>query len=363
MRKLVAVFVFGCIGLFAVSANAQTQSKSKKDVTSKTKPGAKAVKAPMPAKDTVGKGTLAKAHHHHKHHAKPIACSQVEETVELEGGKQKMEIDIRNGGVYINGDLVSTIVNPKTECHKIVINLREEDTVEKRKVTLIDEEKTTHHAILGVYTDPAEEKFGARITSVMKNSPASEAGLKAGDLITGVNTKAVKSSNDLIEVIGDHNGGEKVIISYDREGHEYNAEAVLEETMPYRRYETYEYRVPDLHGDKRIPPAFFNSNMFNGYDNAFEYTPEMGVSAKTDKYERGVLVLEVKPNSPAEDAGLQSGDVILRVDNFRTATTEDLQDILDDVWVNQSVAIKYRRDGKINITHLHFSKGRGKKNF
>src|SRR5262249_17997865 len=45
---------------------------------------------------------------------------------------------------------------------------------------------------------------------------------------------------------------------------------------------------------------------------------------------QGVLVREVMPGTPAEKAGLKAGDVIVRVDGKRVASTEDLRSALRD---------------------------------
>ena len=56
----------------------------------------------------------------------------------------------------------------------------------------------------------------ARLVSVSVNGPADKAGLQAGDIITAVDGKAVKSYADLIRQIRAHKAGDKVKIKYKR---------------------------------------------------------------------------------------------------------------------------------------------------
>jgi len=68
-------------------------------------------------------------------------------------------------------------------------------------------------------------KSGALVTSVQPDSPASHAGLKAGDVITAVNGKPVTSPRDLINAIPD--AGETISVTIVREKKETTLRASL----------------------------------------------------------------------------------------------------------------------------------------
>ena len=356
MKNLIVLVSVLCLGWCAPAVYAQNAPKKVK-----SNPTSGQVKAGAPAKETVKSLGHAVKKHHKK---RPIACTQKEEVIELENGHQTMVIEVKQGGLYINNDLVSTVGDARKECHKIIINIREDDTLEEKTVAVFDAEKPhTHRAILGVYTDPYGDANGARVSSVVSNGPADDAGIRKGDLITKIGNKPINSSKDLIETIEDHNGGEKVRVTLERDGKEMEVVALLADKITHKRHETYDYSVPDLHATFRMPQAFIHSYKYLGEDNSFEYTPEMGISGKTDNEERGVKVLDVKPNSPAYDAGIEPGDIIIRVDNFRTATVDDLRDVLDDVWLHQTVNVKLIRKGDTKIARLHFSTEHSKRDF
>ncbi len=311
----------------------------------------------------VKKDTAIKHHHlahHHKKHTSVV--TENEETIELEGHDQKMVVEVKNGGMYVNGDLVSTIGNAKKEDHKVVINLRDDvpnnsaDEHEKRVARSAGyEDEYYYKAMLGVYTETVGGD-GAKVLTVMRNSPADEAGIMPGDIITYINKRAVHNPTDLIDAIGDHNGGEKISVTYYRRDAKVIADAVLVDMVAHRRHDTYEYEVPDLHGDLKIHAPFNHTYMFNYVDGSLEYTPRLGVKAKSASNGRGVVLLEVKPNSPAEEAGLQNGDIITRMDHLRTATVDDIQDILDDAWPNQRIEVQFKRAGVLMFAHLKFGK-------
>jgi serine protease Do len=60
----------------------------------------------------------------------------------------------------------------------------------------------------------------------------------------------------------------------------------------------------------------------------------------------GALVQSVEDNTPAEDAGIQHGDVILSVDGHKVKTTRDLIGYVSSQGPNASVKLDVWRDGK-----------------
>lgn len=74
-------------------------------------------------------------------------------------------------------------------------------------------------AFLGVTTQPCPSgQQGAQIGMVQSGSPADQAGLKAGDVITAVDGNAVTSPQDLRQRIFGHQPGDQVTITYTRAG-------------------------------------------------------------------------------------------------------------------------------------------------
>ena len=59
---------------------------------------------------------------------------------------------------------------------------------------------------------------GAAVVSVTEGGPAEKAGIKANDIITEVNGKAISGKSDLSAVISEHAAGDKLTLSIYRQG-------------------------------------------------------------------------------------------------------------------------------------------------
>lgn len=66
--------------------------------------------------------------------------------------------------------------------------------------------------------------------------------------------------------------------------------------------------------------------------------------------EKGALVVNIIPRSPAHKAGLTEGDIIISINNKQVNSIEDLQDILRTMKVGEIVDIKFYRGNKIMNT-------------
>jgi putative serine protease PepD len=72
------------------------------------------------------------------------------------------------------------------------------------------------HAYLGVSLSSSSTT--ARVAAVRSGTPAARAGLKAGDVITALDGKAIASSGELESAIGAHKPGDSVSLTYTRNG-------------------------------------------------------------------------------------------------------------------------------------------------
>ena len=58
---------------------------------------------------------------------------------------------------------------------------------------------------------------------------------------------------------------------------------------------------------------------------------------------KGVLVMRVVPNTPAEEAGIRKGDVIVQIDGEEVTQAEELQNLVENSQIGQSLKLKLRR--------------------
>ena len=82
-------------------------------------------------------------------------------------------------------------------------------------------------ARFGVVPDFSDDKGGALVERVRIGTPADAAGLKAGDRITAVNGKPVKDVRTFAAMVREFRDGEKVELTFARDGKEQKAQAVM----------------------------------------------------------------------------------------------------------------------------------------
>jgi hypothetical protein len=82
-------------------------------------------------------------------------------------------------------------------------------------------------AYLGTIPDMTSSPGGVRITGVRAGSPAEQAGLKAGDIITAIGAKPVANLYDMTDALRSHQAGDTVVVVAKREGVEVRVTAVL----------------------------------------------------------------------------------------------------------------------------------------
>ncbi len=148
----------------------------------------------------------------------------------------------------------------------------------------------------------------AVVTNIDADSPAEKAGIKARDIITAVNGKAIRSSADVRNRIGLVPVGEQVEFKFLRDGATKTAKVKVE--RPYEVLGTSGESVPQLAGAAV-------SNIVRG----------MPMYGRVE----GVIVVGIEPRSPAWQHGLRPGDIILGVNRKKTRSIKELTGLLRSV--------------------------------
>ncbi len=76
-----------------------------------------------------------------------------------------------------------------------------------------------------------------------------------------------------------------------------------------------------------------------------EVTPEIAQQFGLEEAE-GVLIGDVIPDSPAEESGLERGDVIVSVNGIEVNNPQELQDAVRDIEIGQQAQLLVKRDGR-----------------
>jgi serine protease Do len=173
--------------------------------------------------------------------------------------------------------------------------------------------------------------YGVVIEGVEPGSPAEKAGLKGGDVITGVNGQPVKSGNDLVNPIAMAPIGSKVKLSYVRDRAQKETTATVEDRT--RVFPNAAGRMGEQPGEQ-APPEF-------GL-HVKDLTPDRARQLGMDG-SKGVLVSEVDPASFADDLGFGRGDVIAEVNRQSVNTVEEYQKAVAQLKPGSNVVFKVLR--------------------
>ncbi len=144
---------------------------------------------------------------------------------------------------------------------------------------------------------------GARIDSVVPNSPASAAGLRRGDIVTSFNGHDVATSSQFMVQVANLKSGTSVPINIIRAGQEQKLAVTVADKESFEALARGSLGTPEQGG----------SDTFFGME-VETFTPQMARELGTRAYD-GVYVTRVSPNSPADVAGIADGTIILQLDN------------------------------------------------
>ncbi len=140
-----------------------------------------------------------------------------------------------------------------------------------------------------------ESEKGALVADVMDGGPAEKAGIKRGDVITSFDGEEIKEMSELPYIVASTPVGKKVIVEVVRKG----------------RKKKFEVEVGEIKEEKGAPAARESKPKLGMTVN--EITPELARKLELSE-DSGVVVVRVDANSPAKEANIRPGDVILEVD-------------------------------------------------
>lgn len=190
---------------------------------------------------------------------------------------------------------------------------------------------------------PGERLAGALITEVVTGSPAEQAGLQAGDRILSVDDQEVGLDQNLGEIIAGYKPGDQVALEVVNNGETRQVEVTLGENPDEagRAYLGVSYSpvpmqvLPNQPGE---PMPFPNI--------PWDQMPGMNPQELPEGVSGGVLIGQVEADSPAADAGLQDGDLIIAVEG---ETVSDPQTVVQAVQAKQpgdKISLEIYRSGE-----------------
>ncbi|MEA5115343.1 MAG: DegQ family serine endoprotease [Geobacteraceae bacterium] len=163
---------------------------------------------------------------------------------------------------------------------------------------------------------------GALVNGVVEGGPAAKAGIRQGDIITGIDGREVKDVQQLQRVVADTPIGKKVELTVFREGKPLKLQLVLGNA--------------DSAGARQARP---------------EEQPSVWLGMTVDDLPRelrmrgmsGVFISGIDPEGAAAEAGLQRGDIILSVNGRKIATIADYNKVVSESIKKRSAVFLIRR--------------------
>jgi len=151
---------------------------------------------------------------------------------------------------------------------------------------------------------------GALVASVIADSPAARAGIKAGDVIVSVDGAAVDDPTAFNYRFSTRSPGGTAQIGLIRQGRDMVVPVALQSLPDTPRQEL----------EIRARSPFRGATVAN-------LSPALADELRLDPNTEGVVVTEVADGSEAQSIGFQKGDIIVSVNNQKIAKPADLERI------------------------------------
>lgn len=210
---------------------------------------------------------------------------------------------------------------------------------------IVDElkvDRVVHRGWLGVQIQGLDEDLarslgvtssdGALVADVTDDSPADEAGLMVGDVITKFADTTIDSPKTLSKVVADQEPGSTARVQVWRDGSKKTLKVTVAEMdkpanllASNRSGETTQNRL-----GLRLAPLTDN------------YRARLGTPEDVD----GVVVESVQPGSEAAEKGLRPGDVITRVNGHEVSSPETVENEMDSADNDRVLVLVRRGDGQ-----------------
>lgn len=174
------------------------------------------------------------------------------------------------------------------------------------------------------------ETAGALVAAVAPDSPAAKAGLQAGDVLRELDGHKLADPRALARAVADLKPGTETKFAVLRDG-ETKSITVALAAMPNDR--TADAGAADKQEGIGVALA--------------PITPHLRAQLELPASAKGAIIASVEPGSPAEQAGLKEGDIILGVGSRTVATpAEAASRIRQAVKSGDNVALRVMRDGR-----------------
>jgi serine protease Do len=205
------------------------------------------------------------------------------------------------------------------------------------------------HGYLGININdvtPANAEFfklteasGAIVAQVMPDSPASSGGLKQGDVVTEVNGEKIANGGALQLAVSEMTPGTALKLGVVRDG----KPTTVNLTVGQYHAKNEQASNASDNGSQKGKIGVAVANLDDQARQQFEVPDQV----------KGVVVQDVKPGSPAEDAGLQPGDVIQEVNRKPAATASQFASSVHAAAADKDILLLVWSHGNSSYRTVH----------
>jgi len=172
-----------------------------------------------------------------------------------------------------------------------------------------------------------EGKSGVMVADVVPGDPADNAGIKPKDVITKVNGKKIATSRDLTNLAARLGVGDTADVTILRDGKQKTLQVKIGK-RPMTMAAASQNQRQQKEGDYGIEVT--------------ELTPEIARRFNINET-AGVFVVGVAPNSKADAAGIQKGDLIIEVNRADVTSVKDFKNLIDKHKNGEGISLLVKR--------------------
>lgn len=196
-----------------------------------------------------------------------------------------------------------------------------------------------------------DASHGVLVQSVSAGSPAARAGLQQGDVITTINSQAIKSGSELLGIISGAEPGQKLHVGFLRDGHAMTCEVTTGDWNKIASQD--EPSGPSAAPESAPEPASGSLGLWVK-DLSAEQSKQLAAGLHRSQT-AGVMVEDVEPGSFADNLNLERFDVILSINREDVRSAADFKRIQSKLKPGQNVLVLIARRGGSGYTTTYLA--------
>jgi serine protease Do len=179
------------------------------------------------------------------------------------------------------------------------------------------------------------------VESVVPGGPSDKAGIKDGDVVVAINGKPIHDGTQLVGIVTATPVGNSLDLTVVREGKRQNIKVEVADLARI---------FPEQYGNGNEAAPEQQEGTTVSFGMTIETLTQRQIETLGIPEKGGVRVLEVEPNSFAEDIRLQKGNVIIAIAGHRVNSTEDVKKVQATLKPGDAVQFRVLRQQGPNST-------------